>query len=164
MASFRTKEKFVLGVGVLLLLTLAFGTLARRQSSEAGFEFCGEPSVGANGVVTFPLTNPTHRTIYYLIYPKQLKVNGVWPELQRFADSKQGFLLPRTNTSFSVPAAQLDAAWRVPIIWYHDQSTMLAAMVNRAEFWLTGRRPVWRIVLHTNFSSEVLLATKSKSL
>ena len=160
----RTHEKFGLSIGALLLLTLAFGTLVRRQSPEAGLEFCGEPSAGSNGHLTFGLTNPTHLAICYLIYPYQLKLNGAWPELQRFSRSSQGFVLPLTNVSFSVAAPQVDVPWRIPIVWYFDRPKTWAAMLHRAEFWLTGRHPVWHIVLHTNFSSEIVLAKESNSL
>ena|SRR5947208_3663824 len=165
---FKIRLVNLLACALCLLVLLLIAGVLRPQPQVSGLaiKFVGfTNALGQPQSAVFAVTNLSRRTITFVTPEPQVRTEGVWSEpvvvgplpISLGLDGGQG-----TNVTVAVP--NRGQAWRMPIVWVYDLST-LEFYVHRGKNLLRtakdGSLSGWKygsaLTGYTNFSAEIEL-------
>lgn len=158
----KTKVMLLCGTAAILLLMVCVSFGFRGSPGQSitpiGISLVGFPSPSAISI-SLVVTNPTPRTIVYIVCPPQVKSNGVWTEVQLQVRPTPMAVLPPTQTAtLDVAQPTQGHLCRVPLVWgYQPRPRPWELARNFILGNLTGRYPGVNGALYTNFSPEIRL-------
>ncbi len=165
--SFKSRPVRLLAGGLCLLVLLLVGVMLWPQPRASGLaiQFVGFTNApGQRRSAVFGVTNLSRRTITFVTPEPQVRTGAGWSEIF-FAQplAIKGVGLGRgQGTQVTVADPDGEEAWRMPIIWSYDMSTVeiyarrVKNMLDTAkEGSLAGWNYGWGLTGYTNFSAEV---------
>ncbi len=165
---FKIRLVHVLACAVCLVVLLLIAVLLwpQPQASGLAIKFVGfTNALGQPRSAVFGVTNLSRRTITFVTPEPQVRTGGSWSEIVVAGPRPISVKLAGgqgTNVTMTVPSR--GEAWRMPIMWVYDLST-LDFYVHRSknllrtakEGSLSGWKYGFALTGYTNFSAEMEL-------
>jgi hypothetical protein len=156
---------FACALCLVVLLLIAVLLWPQPKASGLGIKFVGfTNALGQPQSAVFGVTNLSHRTIGFVTPEPQVRTGGNWSEIVFAGPGKRVELAGGQVTNVTMTVPSRGEAWRMPIIWFYQLST-LDIYVHRSkdllstakEGSLSGWKYGFALTSYTNFSAEMEL-------